>query len=101
MCKNKHEFDQLVDRYRELVAEQKKLEVKLDELKADMKDYINSKGKKKSADSNILVVFGEGYKVSLIPVLNPRWDDAKLKDHFGDKYEEYKTPHPYDRLDVR
>lgn len=101
MCNNKQEFDQLVNKYRELTSEQKKLEAKLDALKDDMKEYINKKGKKKSEDSKTLVVFGEGYKVSLIPVLNPRWDDVKLKKFFGDRYEEYRTPHPYDRLDVR
>ena len=101
MCNNKQEFDQLVGKYRELTADKKKLEAKLDALKEDMKEYITHKGKKKSEDSDVLVVFGEDYKASLIPVLNPRWDDDKLKAHFGDKYEEYKTPHPYDRIDVR
>ena len=102
MCKNKQEFNLLVERYRELTAEKKKLESNLDAVKSGMEEYIVAKGKPKEEGSLTLVVFGDGYKVSLIPLENVSYDGKKLKEDFGeDVMLQYQKVKPYNRIDVR
>ena len=101
MCKTKKELNELVAKYQKLTTEKKKIEDKLDAVKADIEEYVRDKGQKGGKNGATLIVFGDDYKVSLVPIPNLRWDDDKLKAFFGDNYNQYKTPHPYDRLDIR
>jgi len=101
MCKNKAEFTKLVAEYRTLTAEKKKLDASLDTIKNDMEEYLKAKGKPKEEGSLTLVVFGDDYKVSLIPLENITYDGTKLKAVFGDAITEYQKVKPYNRIDVR
>lgn len=101
MCKNKAEFTELVEMYRTLSSEKKRIETALDAVKADMEQYIKTKGKPKKAGSLTLVVFGHDYKVSCIPLENITYDGEKLKELLGDDIAQYQKVKPYTRIDVR
>lgn len=102
MCKNKAEFTALVAKYRELTTEKKKIEASLDSVKADMEEYLKAKGTPKAEGSLTLVVFGDGYKVSLIPLENVSYDGKKLKAIFGEEaVKQCQNTKPYNRIDVR
>lgn len=101
MCKNKAEFTALVEEYRKLSAQRKKIETTLDAVKAGMEEYILSKGKPKEEGSFTLVVFGDDYKVSLIPLENVSYDGKKLCELLGPNIVDYQKVKTYNRLDVR
>ena len=101
MCKNKLEFTAAVARYRKLSAEKKKVEAELALIKADMEEYIKKKGVPGGKKGLSLVVFGDGYKVTLIPLVNVTYDDDKLKAVLGPDLEQYKRIKPYSKIDVR
>ena len=66
MCKNKEELTAQITRYRKLTAASKKLEAELKAVKDDIMEYVSVKGKPKEEGSTTLVVFGDGYKVSVM-----------------------------------
>jgi hypothetical protein len=101
MCKNKVEFTELVAEYRKLSAQKKKTEDALKVVKADMEDYIKAKGTPGGKNGLTLVVFGDGYKVSLIPIENPVFDSEKLKALLGEHLAEYQKSNCYSKIDVR
>ena len=101
MCKNKEELNEQVERYRKLTATSKKIEAELKAVKDDIMSYVNAKGKPKEEGSTTLVVFGDGYKVSIITVTNSSFDTAKLKEALGDDLSAYKKVSSSPRLDVR
>lgn len=101
MCKNKEELNSQIERYRKLTATVKKLETELDAVKDDIMDYVNSKGKPKCEGSSTLVVFGDGYKVSVIIANNSVFDTDKLKAALGEDLSAYKKNKSYPKLDVR
>lgn len=101
MCKNKLEFTAAVARYRKLSAEKKKVEAELGLIKADMEEYIKKKGVPGGKNGLSLVVFGDGYKVTLIPLENVTYDGDKLKAVLGPDLEQYKRIKPYSKIDVR
>ena len=101
MCKTKAEFTELVAEFRELSAKKKKIEGKLNAVKAEMAEYIQAKGSPKCEGSMTLIVFGEGYKASLIPLNNITYDGDKLKNLLGDDISSYQNITPYNRIDVR
>ena len=101
MCKNKQELNEQVERYRKLTAAAKKIESELKEVKEDIIAYVNAKGKPKAEGSTTLVVFGDGYKASVIIIDNPVYDTDKLKAALGEDLSAYKKPNSYPKLDVR
>ena len=101
MCKNKEELTAQITRYRKLTAAFKKLEAELKEVKDDIIAYVNAKGKPKEEGSTTLVVFGDGYKVSIITVTNSSFDSSKLKEVLGEDLSAYKKITSSPRLDVR
>ena len=101
MCKNKLEFTAAVSRYRKLSAEKKKVDAELDVVKDDMEEYIKKKGVPGGKNGLSLVVFGDGYKVTLIPLEHTTYDDDKLKAVLGPDLDQYKRSTPYSRIDVR
>jgi len=101
MCKNKAEFTELVAEYRKLSAQKKKAESDLKAVKADMEEYIRAKGVPGGKDGMTLVIFGDGYKVSLIPIDSPIFDGEKLRALLGDSLAEYQKPNVYSKIDVR
>ena len=101
MCKNKTEFNALVAEYRRLSAQKKKAENDLKAVKADMEEYIRAKGVPGGKDGLTLIVFGDGYKASLIPIDSPIFDGDKLKALLGDSIAQYQKPNIYSKIDVR
>ncbi len=101
MCKNKEELTAQITRYRKLTAASKKLEAELKEVKDDIMEYVSVKGKPKEEGSTTLVVFGDGYKASIIIVTNSSFDSAKLKEALGEDLSAYKKITSSSRLDVR
>ena len=101
MCKNKEELAAQITRYRKLTATSKKIEAELSEVKDDIMAYVNAKGKPKSEGSTTLVVFGDGFKVSVIITNKPTFDTDKLKEALGEDLSAYKKNTSYPRLDVR
>ena len=101
MCKTKAEFTELVAQFRDLSAKKKKIETKLNAVKAEMTEYILAKGDPKCEGSLTLIVFGDGYKASLIPLNNVTYDGDKLKALLGEDVSMYQNITPYTRIDVR
>lgn len=101
MCKNKEELNAQIERYRKLTATSKKIEAELSEVKDDIMAYVNAKGKPKCEGSSTLVVFGDGYKASIIIANNSVFDTDKLKEALGDDLSSYKKNKSYPKLDVR
>lgn len=101
MCKNKAEFTELVAEYRKLSAQKKKAESDLKAVKADMEEYLKAKGVPGGKDGLTLVVFGDGYKVSLTVGDKTTFDGDKLKALLGDDLCEYQKSTPYSKIDVR
>jgi regulator of replication initiation timing len=101
MCKNKKELNKLVEKYREITAEQKKLNEKLKAIKADIIEYVLAKGTVSETNENSLIVFGDGYKVAYITVISHPLDSDKIKELLGDKLPEYQTTSSSNKLDIR
>lgn len=101
MCKNKEELNAQIARYRKLTATSKKIEAELSEVKDDIMAYVNAKGKPKEEGSPTLVVFGDGYKVSIIIANNTTFDSDKLKAALGEDLSPYKKNTTYPKLDIR
>lgn len=101
MCKNKAELNELVEKYRKLSAKKKKVEDELEAVKDDITEYVVNKGEKGGKNGTTLIVFGDGYKVSLITINKPIFDSEKLAALLGDKLPEYKKPNIYPKLDIR
>ena len=101
MCKNKEELSAQIIRYRKLAAESKKIETELTAVKDDIMTYVKAKGKPKAEGSSTLVVFGDGYKVSIIIANNATFDTDKLKAALGEDLSPYKKNTTYSKLDVR
>lgn len=101
MCKNKAEFTELVEKYRKLSTQKKQAETALKSVKADMEEYIKAKGTPGGKDGMTLIVFGDGYKVSLIPIDSPIFDGDKLRALLGDSLADYQKPNCYSKIDVR
>jgi len=99
MCKNKAEFDKLVEKRRKLLATKKKAELELDKVNADMEEYLKAKGTP-GEGSAIKVVFGTGYKASLIEVTRYDPDKDKLQLIFGDKYNSITKETTYSMIKV-
>ena len=101
MCKNKAEFTELVAEYRKLSVLKKRAESDLDAVKVEMEEYIRAKGVPGGKDGMTLIVFGDDYKVSLIPIDSPVFDGDKLRALLGDRLAEYQKPKVYSKIDVR
>lgn len=101
MCKNKDEFTRLVTKRRKLKALIKKLESKLEVVDDEIIQYARDKGSEGGKDHNSMVVFGDGYKVSVITVTQRPWDGDKLKAFLGDSFSDYQKTSTYSRIDIR
>ena len=101
MCKNKDEFTKLVNRRRKANALKKKLEDKVKELDHEIIEYVTKKGEAGGKNGNSIIVFGDGYKVSVITITQHPWDGDKLKALLGDNAEQYQTVNVYPRVDIR
>ena len=101
MCKNKNEFDQLVVQRMKANALKKKLEAKVEALDAEISEYIKNKGTPGGKDNKTLIIYGDGYKASLIEITQYNPDREKLKAYFGDEYVQYQKPNTYSRVDIR
>jgi len=101
MCKNKDELNKLVAKYRKLAALEKKVKTARDAIKDDIIDYATRKGEKGGKDGTTLIVFGDGYKVSVITINNAVFDGKKLEALLGDKISEYQKTSTYPKLDIR
>lgn len=101
MCKNKAELNELVAKYRKLTATKKKIDEELSGIKDDIIEYAVAKGTKGGKDNTTLIVFGDGYKVSVITINQPLYDGAKLKALLGDKLPEFQKINTYPRVDIR
>ena len=100
MCKNKAELNNLVDKYRKLNAEKKKLDKQLKEVKEDITEYVLAKGEKGGKDDLTLIVFGDGYKISYITVVAHPLDTDKIKEYFGESIAQFQTESISNKLTV-
>lgn len=101
MCNNKDELDVLVAKYRKLSALKKKIEESRKSVTDEIIDYATRKGTVGGKNNATLIVFGDGYKVSVITINNPVWDSDKLKGLLGDDYADYQKSSSYPKLDIR
>ena len=101
MCKNKAEFDQLVEEYRILSALKKKADERLKKVKPDMEEYLRAKGKPSGKNGTSLVVIGDGYKVTLSTSDRATFDSDKLHKLLGDKIGDYQNVTSTVKIDVR
>lgn len=101
MCKNKDELNTLVAKYRKLSALKKKIDTTRDGIKDEIIDYATRKGEKGGDNGTTLIVFGDGYKISVITIDKPAFDSDKLKALLGDKLSDYQKVSSYPKLDIR
>lgn len=101
MCKNKAELNELVEKHRKLTAKKKKIEEELSEVKTEIIEYVVAKGEKGGKNGTTLIVFGDGYKASVITINNPVFDSEKLKALLGDDLPNYQKQNTYPKLDIR
>lgn len=101
MCKNKSEFDQLVAEYRTFATMKKKAEERLKKVKPDMEEYIRAKGIPSGKDGKSLVIFGDGYKVTLSESDRTTFNGDLLKELLGDSVAEYQNVTLVTKIDVR
>ena len=101
MCKNKSEFDQLVNEYRTFATMKKKAEERLKKVKPDMEEYIRAKGIPGGKDGKSLVIFGDGYKVTLSESDRTTFNGDLLRDLLGDSVAEYQNVTLVTKIDVR
>ena len=101
MLKNKDAFTKAVNKRRKATALKKKLDALIDSLDEEIIDYAQRKGEAGGKNGNSLIVFGEGYKVSVITITQHPWDGDKLKALLGDRVGEYQGINVYDRIDIR
>lgn len=100
MCKNKAEFDALVEEYRKLSAQIKKADERLDAVKEDMESYMKAKGTPGGKNGKTLIVYGNGYKASLTPCESSTLDKEKLTDLLGDSLAQYQKTKSYNQIRV-
>ena len=100
MCKNKKELNVLVEKYRKLNAEKKKLDKELATIKKDITEYVVAKGNKGGKDNLTLVVFGDGYKISYITVVAHPLDTDKVKEYLGESVSQFQTESISNKLTV-
>ena len=101
MCKNKQEFNLLVEKYRELTAMKKAAEEGLKKVKPDMEEYIRAKGKPSGKDGKSLVILGDDYKATLNESERMVFDGDKLADLLGPDLAQYQKSSLSTRIDVR
>ncbi len=101
MCKNKEELNALVAKYRKLASLEKKISTARKAISDDIIDYATRKGEKGGKNGTTLIVFGDGYKVSVITIDKPLFDSDKLSELLGDKISEYQKISSYPKLDIR
>lgn len=101
MCNNKDEFDKLVAKRRKANALKKKLEEQVKELDHEIIEYVTKKGEVGGKGGNSIIVFGDGYKVSVITIEQHPWDGDKLKALLGDRVDQYQTISVFPRVDIR
>lgn len=100
MCKNKKELNNLVEKYRKLTAEKKKIDKELGSIKADITEYVLAKGTKGGKDDLTLIVFGDGYKISYITVVSHPLDTDKVKEYLGESLVQFQTESISNKLTV-
>ena len=100
MCKNKDEFTQIVATRRKANA-LKKLEEYVKELDHEIIEYVTKKGEAGGKNGNSIIIYGDGYKVSVIEITQHPWDGDKLKSFLGDKVPDFQTTNCYPRVDIR
>ena len=100
MIKNKTEFNDAVAKYRKLTATKKQVDAELDDVKSEIIQYVEKKGKKGGTDGNSRIVYGEGYKVSVTTINRPSFDSEKLQKLLGTKLPDYQKISPYPRVNV-
>ena len=101
MCKNKDELDKLVAKRRKIIATQKTLDTKLEEINKDFIEYVLAKGTAGGKDNSSLIVIGEGYKISYITITQHPLDKKKVEDFLGDRLPEFQKTNSYPKLDIR
>lgn len=101
MCKNKDELNALVAKRRKLSALKKKIEAQVKEIDHDIIEYVVAKGEQGGKDNNTLIVFGDGYKVSYITVVQHPLDSDKVKEFLGDQLPDFLTVKTSSKLDIR
>jgi hypothetical protein len=100
MCRNKAEFDAAVARYRHLNTIKKQAEAELDAVKEEIIDYVTKKGKDSGKNNGGHVVYGEGYKVSVTPIVKANFDTEKLQAFFGDSLPNFQKMSEYNKVIV-
>jgi hypothetical protein len=101
MCKNKTELNDLVAKRRKLSALKKKIDEQIKNIDHDIIEYVVAKGELGGKDNNSLIVFGDGYKVSYITVIQHPLDSDKVKEFLGDQLPEFQTVKTSTKLDIR
>lgn len=101
MCKTKKELNKLVAKYRELSAEQKKINKQLKDIKGEIIDYVLAKGVRGGKDNLTLIVFGDDYKVSYITVISHNLDTDRVRAFLGDNVAEFQVESISNKLDIR
>ena len=101
MLKTKEDFDKAVAKRRKLKALIKRFETKLEVIDADIIEYARSKGTEGGKNNNSRIVFGDGYKVSVIEITQHPWDSEKLAAFLGDSSPDFQKTNVFDRIDIR
>ena len=101
MCKNKDEFDKLIAKRRKANSLKKKMEKRVKELDQEIIEYVTKRGDAGGKNSNSFIIFGDGYKVSVIMIEQHPWDGDKLKTLLGDRVDQYQTISVFPRVDIR
>lgn len=92
MC-NKREFHSKVRRYQKLRLAKQAIEDEMNELKAEMIDYVKANGIPSTESDSTIYVMGADYKVLYITSVSEKLDSKKLKEALGEeKYAKYLVP---------
>lgn len=101
MCKNKVELTNQVNKVRKLMAEKKKLEAQIKDIKEDITEYVLAKGVLGGKNNTSRIVYGDDFKVSYLTTVEHPLDTDKVKDFLGDRLPEFQTEKISNKLDIR
>lgn len=101
MCKTKAELEVKIEKLRKVKALKKKLDIREDNLKEDIIDYVLAHGiPDETKKTKPLIVIGDGYVVTYGDRSKSDPDVNKLKEFLGDNYNQFIKVSTYKTLNV-